>query len=151
MITNNLTLNDLYDIIVPEPASWWPPAPGFWILLLAFITVFAVLLIRWLKKNRKNAYRRAAMRELEQANTAPEIAAILRRTALVAYSRETVASLHGADWFQWLEKTAGIQMPESAIIAMNKIYSNNPSAPEALRSYTSEWIRKHLEMENEPC
>ena len=137
------SLDQLYDIVVPEPASWWPPAPGGWILFFAFITLFSILLIRWLKKYRQNAYRRAAMAELKRAGSAAEMAEILRRTALAAYPRESTASLHGADWFQWLEKTASLPLPEAVKNALTAVYSGKPSDPEALHNYVGQWIQTH--------
>ena len=49
------------------------------------------------RRHRRNAYRREALRELEEADAA-DISAILKRTALVAFPREQVASLSGAAW-----------------------------------------------------
>ena len=38
------TLN-LRDIHLPEPISWWPIAPGWWVIIVSVILVIAVVLI----------------------------------------------------------------------------------------------------------
>ena len=59
------SLDRLVDITVPEPISWWPLAPGWWvvtaIVLLAIVAALVVMVRRW----RRNAYRRAALAELD--------------------------------------------------------------------------------------
>ena len=60
-------LANLYDIVVPEPASlWWPLAPGWWavigLVFLALILIAWRLAVVW----RRNAYRRVALAELDR-------------------------------------------------------------------------------------
>ena len=37
-------LDQLRDIHLPEPISWWPPAPGWWILAVASCALLAWIL-----------------------------------------------------------------------------------------------------------
>lgn len=109
------SLDRLVDIVSPPPAPWWPPAPGWSVVAgLAAAALLAVAvkeLLRW----RRNAYRRAALRELETlvaaAKTDParwtELPSLLKRVALVAYSRYDVAALSGEPWLAFLDETAG--------------------------------------------
>ena len=48
---------------LPDPVSWWPPAPGWW--MLAALTLAALALIIWLivKYIRKTRYRRVANKQ----------------------------------------------------------------------------------------
>jgi Domain of unknown function (DUF4381) len=70
--------------------------------------------VRW----RRQAYRRAGLRELRviaaRLDAAPEraaalvaLVALLKRVALVAYAREQVAALSGDAWLTFLDRTGG--------------------------------------------
>ena len=89
------SLQNLRDIVEPAPVPWWPPAVGWWILLVV-VAAFAVWLAsRAWRRRHANAYRRAALKELRSATNPVEIAEILKRTALCAFPRTAVASLSG--------------------------------------------------------
>ena len=76
-------------------------------------TSLLVLLLRylfkWIRKWYQNRYRREATARLEQLTSRPdheswliELNALLKLTALAAYSREQVARLSGQDWVEFL-------------------------------------------------
>lgn len=117
MSSDPASLERLHDILVPPPTPWWPPAPG-WIWLLGILAVVAaVALLRGLVRWQRNRYRREALAELrrleQSADNAPadnvllDMAALLKRVAITAYSREQVAGLTGGDWFAFLDRTGG--------------------------------------------
>lgn len=59
-------LDKLHDILVPAPAPWWPPAPGwYWVFGLAAV-IGAVLLWRAVARWQRNRYRREALAQLAQ-------------------------------------------------------------------------------------
>lgn len=100
----------------PPPPGWWPPAPGWWVLALALLLLFAGLGY-WLRHPR-NRLRRIALRELKRLETrsvddavlASELEHLLRRYAIAAYGRETVAQLSGADWLAFLAAHGGAEL-----------------------------------------
>jgi hypothetical protein len=110
------SLDRLRDIVQPAPVSWWPPAP-FWygviVLAAAWLGYGLVLAAhRWIH----NAYRRQALRELAMIEDAANqdgpqvehlsnVSEILKRTALVSFQREKVASLSGEAWLRFLTET----------------------------------------------
>ncbi|MEN7972330.1 MAG: DUF4381 domain-containing protein [Verrucomicrobiota bacterium] len=151
MNTNSLSLNDLYDIVVPEPVSWWPLAPGWWILIAVVVAASGYLLFRHLQYRRENAYRREALRQLDDVNSAAETVSILRRTALAAYPRKASASLSGEQWIEWLESTANLPLPENVKTTFEGIYSETEPDYEALRNYARQWILQHPAKEGGPC
>ena len=110
------SLDNLLDIVVPHPVSWWQPAPGWYVVdaLVIALAVWSAWRVwdRW----RAAAYRRAAIAELRRLERRAadgsqheaalrEVPAFVKRTALAAYSRETVASLSGPDWLRFLDRT----------------------------------------------
>ena len=110
------SLENLFDIVVPPPVSWWPPAPGWYVVggLVLLLGVYGAW--RALARRRAAAYRRAALAELrriearavdegQRAVALREVPALVKRTALAAFPRETVASLSGAEWLGFLDRT----------------------------------------------
>jgi hypothetical protein len=58
-------LEQLRDIRMPEPASWWPPAPGWWIVA-ALVLAGAFLVVRALRRRSlEKYYRKEAQRLLD--------------------------------------------------------------------------------------
>ncbi|NEV60751.1 DUF4381 domain-containing protein [Thiorhodococcus minor] len=111
-------LADLRAWHLPEPVSWWPPAPGWWILLgLVMLASLAVAL--WLRRrHRRGRAWRAAKQELaalraayasegDARHYAMGLSRLLRRLALLRFPRERVAGLSGADWLEFLDATGG--------------------------------------------
>ena len=110
-------LADLRDIHLPEPVSWWPPAPGWWLLVALSLVVVAGLLWLW-RYRRRQTPRRVALAELTRlradfqrdgdgAAVATGISALLRRLALTHFPRSQVAGLVGDAWLQFLDRTGG--------------------------------------------
>jgi hypothetical protein len=100
---NTGSLSNLVDIVLPAPAPWWPPAPG-WIWASAFLCALAAAwgLATWLRWHR-NAYRREAVAELGAEDlTVAQLFGILKRVALVSFGRSEVARLSGLDWMEFL-------------------------------------------------
>ncbi len=106
-------LDELADIHLPDGVSWWPLAPGWWILI-ALAVIAAAAIYYWRRHQQRNAYRHLALQELQQAyqdlqqhaSTSvylQQLSNILRRTALSAYSTQFNASIKGDEWLCWLD------------------------------------------------
>ena len=132
------SLSSLHDIIVPEPVSWWPLAPGVWVLLGVATVVVLVLTWRALRSWRTNAYRRAGLALLTDAGTAHDISVILKRVALAAFPREQVASLYGTEWIAFLNQTC----PQADLSSL----LTDPSDGVGLRSRARLWITRHSKL-----
>jgi len=105
----------LRDIHLPDPVSWWPPAPGWWMLLtlLVAIALFAGYLHH---RYRRNALQRAAQQALHRIGEdyrqsgdalllAQQLSILLRRVSLSCYPRQQVAGLTGSAWLRLLDST----------------------------------------------
>ena len=102
----------LHDIRLPPPPGWWPPAPGWWLLAGLAITM-VVGLFFFVRRHRRLAYRRQAIRELARLegknDLAPaallaELSVLLRRAALCAFARRDCAGLAGPAWLAFLDR-----------------------------------------------
>jgi hypothetical protein len=109
----------LRDIHLPEPVSWWPPAPGWWILLVTAGALVAIF-FWWRRRRRARMYAPAtlARAELEKLKASyaehgdvqqllRDISIWLRRASMALSSRREVASLTGVAWQQRLADMAG--------------------------------------------
>lgn len=140
------SLENLHDIVSPPPVPWWPLAPAWYVVLLLALCVLFWLGLHYWKQWRANAYRRAALRELNDARTTKAIAEILKRTALSIAPRESIASLTDPEWIAWLSNRAPKQMPDEVRRQLTEgIYSSgeDPSELTTLRAYAAAWIQHH--------
>ncbi|MEO5331644.1 MAG: DUF4381 domain-containing protein [Magnetococcus sp. YQC-5] len=105
---------ELRDIHLPDPVSWWPPALGWWLVMLLFLFVLLAwgLYRLW---SRRYRIQKIALAELEQLSMAylkhqdgqrltGELSALLRRVCLVRYPRHQVAGLAGEAWLDFLDQ-----------------------------------------------
>jgi hypothetical protein len=105
----------LRDIHLPDPVSWWPPAPGWW-LLLGGIFLLAIMLFMIKKIRQRKRLQKVSLAELEILRTkydndknkkalAQSLSVLLRRASISFQPRNNVASLTGNQWLQHLDNT----------------------------------------------
>ena len=111
-------LSSLRDWHPPDAVSWWPPAPGWWLLALAILAVLVLAARAGLGRRRQTALARATRRQLEtlgrelaadgdQRRYVASLSRLLRRLALARYPRARVAGLSGDAWLAFLDATGG--------------------------------------------
>ena len=132
------SLDQLRDIVVPEPPPLWPPATEFWLLLIVVVVSIAIVVFQWRQRQRANAYRRAGLALLHRAGTVHEISVILKRVALAAFPREQVASLYGADWAAFLNTTCS----RRDFTPLLQVEPDTPAGAD-IKRLASAWIRHH--------
>lgn len=132
----NLTY--LHDIVLPEAPGFWPPAQGFWILVALVLMLILTAAWQILRSRQRNAYRRAGLILLASAKTVYEVNVILKRVALAAFPRATVAHLHGEPWRHFLESTCRSQ----TFAALQQGADDRPP-DQALLTAARTWIRRH--------
>lgn len=112
------TLRQMADIALPPPVSMLPATWGWAALFGLVALVLAAVLWRWLRRYKRNRYRREALAELSRfekeidqpsgrRHAMQSLPALLKRTALAAWQRDTVASLSGNEWSGFLKTHAG--------------------------------------------
>ncbi len=144
MTPDPASLENLRDIAEPPPVSWWPLAPGWWFVIafLAFgcIVILYRLWCRW----QANAYRRAAIAEVQRASSDAEIVGVLKRTALCADNRTHVGSLSGKNWCDWLSATGRAPVPNEVADRISVgVYRDGSARTPALVEFATRWIRQH--------
>ncbi len=109
-------LSKLKDIHLPPAVSFWPPAPGWWVLALLFVILMAFCgwwLWNMHKRKRPRTEGLRMLKEMqnqyhisgEALATLRNLSQLIRRTALTFYAQVDVASLHGSSWLEFLDKT----------------------------------------------
>ncbi len=120
--------SQLADIYLPEAVTFWPPAPGWWLLLALIITViiFIIYLIKRQPKKPLPTGKQLKSQALQELNSIKEyyqaqkneshtnheithetikkLSVFLRRYALSLYQRDSVASLTNEQWLALLDK-----------------------------------------------
>ena len=104
----------LRDIHVPPVPDWWPPAIGWWLLLLLILAVAAWRV--WRSWSHRKLHRQLAglLHELGLADDSQadhqrlvRLSRLLRQIALRRFPRARVASLTGIDWLAFLDASGG--------------------------------------------
>ena len=109
-------LINLKDIHLPPPGSFWPPAPGWWILSVLLISSLFIGGVWFYRQHKKRRPKTEALRILKDLqilyqNSQDEVVSLrnlsnlIRRTALTFYDIDAVASLQGSSWLEFLDKT----------------------------------------------
>ncbi len=109
-------LAQLQPLRSPPDISWWPPAPGWWLLALCVLAVIATCIWLLWRRYQQRRYRRLALAKLNDlrdhapSDTTSFSAAcnqLLKAVALRAYPRQDVAALSGKAWRDFLNSSAG--------------------------------------------
>lgn len=145
-------LQALHPLREPVAVGWWPPAPGWWIVAALFLALIVSLAVWWWRRHRRDRYRRQALDELVALRTTlsgservQQVNAILKRSALMAYSAKRVAALAGDDWIRFLNTT----LPRNSEAFSGKdgdiLYTPDPSSAraEAFTEAACIWVRHH--------
>ena len=150
-------LANLRDIHLPAEISFWPPAPGWWILAtLAVIAIIAAVL-QWSRYRRRSRYRREALAQLDQLShdtASPlvqlaEINQLLKRVALTAYPNQALAQLHSEYWLEFLQRSAPKTRLEDSVATLlrDRLYGPNTVTHEDIEPlllYSKRWVQQHL-------
>lgn len=157
------SLQNLHDIISPHVVAWLPPAPGWYALGLSIFLLCSWFSVHKYMLWKRNKYRREALIELaviqkQLADGAgyqqflPQLAELVKRTAIAAYGRNLVASLTGNDWRGFLDTTGATHLFTTGDGRLLQDCSYQPAA--RLANFSDEqvaglqkavfyWIQKH--------
>jgi hypothetical protein len=161
-------LEKLEPLITPAPISWWPPAPGWW-LLAALLPVLVWGLVRLLqrlprKQTKESAaaeldpLRQAALHELEQlskpyngSEAGPwlqQLNALLKRLCRERYPQNHSHTLSSRAWLAFLDSRCPAAGLTRWMILVEGAYRPHcvldDKAISGLNQAVAIWIRKHV-------
>ncbi len=102
----------LRDIHLPESVSWWPPAIGWWLVLVSMILLFVLArFIIWAIRQR--ALKKSAKAEIakvianykfdsDKAGLVQGLSIAFRRIGMSYLGRNQCGGLHGPEWYEQL-------------------------------------------------
>lgn len=149
-------LSQLRDIHAAAPVSWWPPAPGWWLL-----AVLVLILLTWLGRRLLAGYRIHQRRKQMlgwvdhlNATTDPQrypqaylstLNRIFKLVALRAFPGQHCAALAGEDWADFLAgNMENSQSVESLAVLASGPYDPAPQFdPATMSALARVWIRQH--------
>ena len=149
-------LAQLRDIHAAPPVSWWPPAPGWWVLalMLLVLLVWAGRRLVAVYKVRKRRKQMLAWVDHLNANIDPgrnpqaylsTLNRIFKLVALRAFPAQHCAALAGQDWVDFLiGKMNKSQSTDSLNALALGPYDPAPRFnPDTISDLSRYWIRQH--------
>ena len=151
-------LNQLRDIHAPPPVAWWPPAPGWWVLLGVLLLAAVLLAVLYRRFNRRfsRGLRNDALAELARiqnefqrdgdvTHLTAQLSILLRRIAVARNDRADVAGLSGEAWLRYLDEAVPGQMfsrGPGRVLVTAPYRSRADVDPDALVDAVSGWVRQ---------
>lgn len=148
-------LDQLRDIHLPsEGISFWPLAPGWWLVLIALLLTAFLALFFWLRTRRRRGIVSQSLKavadleknaSLSAQEWLAEVSSLLRRVVISLYGRDRVAGLVGSDWMTFLDaqgKTTDFTQGAAKVLA------DQPYAPsvdydrKAVTASVNRWLKR---------
>jgi hypothetical protein len=150
----NKLLEQLSETPPPLEVSWLPQTSGWVLMLLLLIAVLVYRCSLALRHTIRNAYRRAALTQLDtltgEDSDYQKLPQLIRKTALYGFDREDITPLTGTAWEHWLdEQCPGSLFSSSQYSGLINQLAFAPDLPlesqqlSALKEQVSFWIKHH--------
>ena len=153
-------LAQLADIHLPAEVTYWPPAPGWWVLALlvlgsGFYLIHRIMQLRNLRLVCKHAlaeldtcYHRFTGAEDDDLGTlrlryVNEFNSVIRRVALVHFPQANVASLGGDAWVDFIRQkgaSSGLNDEIAAVLSFGRFQTHCDVDVDAMNSLGQTWI-----------
>ncbi len=141
------SIEQLQELGLPAPVSYWPQTWGWGVLLgLAVVSLLILGGRQWLRW-RRDAYRREALARLNNLQDMRELPELLKRVALsmplTTGEHQRVPTLSGADWQAFLQRHAVGPLPEDLSRRLAELAYGNPSPDPQLLAQCKAWVEQH--------
>lgn len=148
-------LDQLRDIHLPSDVSWWPPAPGWWVLAGVLIAiVMGIAIVGYL--HRRSVRHRALVelddlrrdQSLDEVMAAARVSVLLKRIVLQRDGTKWLGIEHGSGWAEHLSQgKCGMPGDMARFIALAPYAGVNliEGAPDRalLFAVADRWIREN--------
>jgi hypothetical protein len=146
----NPWMSNLEEIELAEPVPFTPETIGWYLLAGIVVAVLAGLAWRTWRRWRKNAYRRTALRKLDEIEI-QDLPELLKRVALATFPRAEVADLSGDRWLRFLDSSLDTTEFTDGVGRWLPRLAYDPSAESRLSSrdrqdllaLSRRWVRRH--------
>jgi hypothetical protein len=150
----NPLVEQLHDILLPDPIGWWPLAASIWALIIIALGLIIGLSAYFWHIYQQHSYRRTAISDIksladqqDDTQLLQQLNASLKQVAITTYGRHQVAPLTDQAWLTFLnEKAQFIPQPENINQLVAYYDLKTPLTPiqrERLIQYTQQWIKEH--------
>ncbi len=144
----------LRDIHLPEAVSWWPPAPGWWLLIVALVVLVLgfIFLWRWIKH--KPLRKLAAIefnnivanfgQQRDSRQLLGQLSTLLRRVLMNYLGRNSSAAVTGDDWIKQLNMLADkncFNAEQEALLSRGQFQQELDFDSHALLNSCERWIK----------
>lgn len=141
------SLEQLQELGLPAPVSYWPQTWGWAVLLGVVVAGLLVLAGRRCLRWRRDAYRREALACLNCLQDLRELPELLKRVALsmplAEAERQRVPTLSGADWQAFLQRHAGGPVPDDLSQRLADLAYGDTVADAQLLDQCKAWVERH--------
>ena len=141
---------------MPEAVSWWPLAPGWWVLSIVIFCLLVFVSYSFIRHRQRNLYRAQAIQELKAAHNewlnrpdnsryVQSANAILKRSILAAGGHNQLASLSGQAFIDELNSWSKQPLSEQNTTTLASAgYMNQPAVNiEDLHQQLCNWLSDH--------
>ncbi len=115
--TDQQLLQQLRDLHLPESVSWWPLAPGWWIVVTALLFIAVVVSMRLVRNYLRRRQQTPELRQLNElykqcaadgdaTSYYDRLTSILKQSAIERDDSMSVPRLSGNAWVDWMEQSA---------------------------------------------
>ena len=149
-------LSQLRDIHGAPPVSWWPPAPGWWVLAFLALALLIWVGRRLLTRLRIHRRRKQMLGWVDHLNATIDpqrepqaylstLNRIFKLVALRAFPEQQCAVMAGPEWVGFLTHNLS-QSPSAEALGVLGSGPYDPAPrfdPEVMSELTRAWIRRH--------
>jgi len=160
-------LAQLRDIHLPQSVSWWPLAPGWWLILAGILVL--MIAAWWLMRHRQQGrWQRDALLQLQQelqqlrldyqqtedgSAACATLSSLMRRVAIGLFPASSIAGTHGEQWLHFLDAQALIPerfcQSEWGEMLLNAPFSADQVNPLPLINLCQQWMEAAIQQQRD--
>ena len=141
------SIEQLTELSLPAPVSYWPLTWGWGVLLGVLVVALLVLAGRKWLRWRRDAYRREALARLDNLKDLRELPELLKRVALSMplpmEEQQRIPTLHGAEWQDFLQRHARGPIPDDLAQRLAQMAYGTASQGPQLLAQCKAWVEQH--------